>query len=67
MSDQLKHWFDLASLATIVSSFFDFLPHVAALLSVIWGVLRLWEIWTGKTIADRRKIRASVPDERRTE
>ncbi len=65
MSENVKHAVDVASWATIVGAFFDALPHVAALLSVIWGILRLWEMFTGKTIAERRKQRSRVINERR--
>lgn len=65
MSEHMKHLVDVASWATIIGAFFDALPHVAALLSVIWGILRLWEMWTGKTIAERRKQRRAVLNDRR--
>jgi hypothetical protein len=65
MSGHTKMGFDLASVATIVGTMADQLPRVAALLSVIWGVLRLWEMWTGKTIAERRGKNRPVADERR--
>lgn len=65
MNENMKHAVDVASWATILGAFFDALPHVAALLSVVWGILRLWEMWTGKTIAERRKQRREVANERR--
>lgn len=41
MSD-VKHIIDVASVSTLVATFLGWLPHIAALLTVIWGVIRIY-------------------------
>jgi len=47
------HWLDAGSVGVAVATFFGWLPNIAALLSVVWLVLRIWEMdtvreWTGR-------------------
>lgn len=55
ISDNTKHVVDAISVGTIVATIVTWLPPLAALLSIIWTSLRIWEMFTGKPIADRRK------------
>jgi len=53
LSDSFKHFLDYASIGAAVGAFFQLLPNVAALLSVVWLALRIWETdtvkgWTGR-------------------
>ena len=57
ISESLKHTLDLISFTTIVGTMTAILPPLAALISIVWGLMRIYETWTGKTIADRRKER----------
>lgn len=47
------HWLDAGSIGVAVATFFGWLPNIAALLSVVWLFLRIWEMdtvkgWTGR-------------------
>lgn len=49
----VKHGLDAASVGVAVGTFLDVLPAVAALLTIIWTGLRIWEMdtvkgWTGR-------------------
>lgn len=52
-----KHIIDAVSVGTIVGTLTAWLPPMAALLSIIWTILRLLEMWTGKTMSERRGIK----------
>ena len=43
LSEHTKHLVDLASIVTVVGALVDFLPSVAALFTVIWTGIRIWE------------------------
>jgi hypothetical protein len=51
--DTLKHIIDALSIATVLGTLADMLPSVAALFTIIWTGIRIWETdtvkqWTGK-------------------
>lgn len=50
--ENLKTVMDVASLLTAFGAFFQMLPSIAALLSIIWTTLRIIEMITGKTISE---------------
>lgn len=54
LHDHVKHLIDWAAVATAVAAFAAWLPPIAALLSAIWTLLRMVEMFTGKTIAELR-------------
>ncbi len=37
---------DVASVGVIVATFADWLPAIAAIVSIVWGLLRIWETRT---------------------
>jgi len=52
-SEQFKQVLDAASVVTAIGAFMDILPSVAALFTIIWTGLRIWESdtvrgWTGR-------------------
>ena len=49
----IKQIFDYGAVGGVVAVFFDFLPDFAALLSVIWLLLRIWEMETVKKLTGR--------------
>jgi hypothetical protein len=57
LSEPTKHTIDALSIVTVIGTIATWLPPAAALVSLIWGVGRLIEMWTGKTIAQLRKER----------
>lgn len=44
MSSDIKHIIDWTAVGGAVAAFFKFLPDLAALLSVIWLALRIYEL-----------------------
>lgn len=54
-NETVKHVVDAISITTVLGTLTAWLPPMAALVSLIWGLMRIYETWTGKTIADRRK------------
>lgn len=48
-----KQLIDIASLATVVGTLADMLPAIAAIFSIVWSAIRIWETdtvkgWTGR-------------------
>ena len=56
ISDNIKHVTDVAAITTVVGTLTAWLPPIAALLSIVWTLLRIWEMFTGKTISERRRV-----------
>ena len=59
LSSAEKHVIDVLSVATVVGSLTDFLPHVAAVFTIVWTGIRIWETptvqgWFGRTPPDNR-------------
>jgi chromate transport protein ChrA len=44
--DHIKHLLDAISLSAMVATLVGMLPHIAALLSIIWTLLRIYETKT---------------------
>jgi hypothetical protein len=42
-SETTKHAVDLLSVVTVLGTLVDFLPAVAAGLSIVWSIIRIWE------------------------
>jgi hypothetical protein len=42
--ENFKHWIDLAAVSTGVATIFSWLPHVAAVFTVVWCYYRVKEI-----------------------
>lgn len=55
LDDHTKHVFDAASVGVVALSFFDWLPKIAALLSVIWVCIRIYETDTVQRLLGRKK------------
>ena len=53
ISESAKHVVDALSIATVVGTLVEFLPSIAALFTIIWTTIRIWETdtvksWRGK-------------------
>ena len=53
MDEASKHIIDFASIATVLGTLVDFLPAVAAVFTIVWTVIRIYETktvqgWLGK-------------------
>jgi hypothetical protein len=56
VSEPAKHVVDALSILTVLGTLVEFLPAIAALLSIVWSLLRIYESktvqrWLGKTNA----------------
>jgi hypothetical protein len=55
MNDEnVKHAIDALSIATVIGTLADMLPSVAAVFTIVWTSIRIWETetvkrWTGRT------------------
>ena len=53
ISESTKHLVDVLSVATVLGALVDILPSMAALFTILWTGLRIWETdtvrgWTGR-------------------
>lgn len=55
MSEPLKHAADAASLATVLGTLMQFLPPIAALVSIVWTSIRIYETKTVQEWLRKRK------------
>lgn len=46
MNESTKTVIDAASVATALATVLSWLPSVAALVSIVWGLIRIWETKT---------------------
>jgi hypothetical protein len=51
--ESTKHLVDAVSLMTVAGTLIDMLPAIAALFSIVWSAIRIWETdtvkgWTGR-------------------
>lgn len=53
MSDAGKHAFDLLSIGVVIGTLSQLLPAVAALFTIIWTAIRIWETKTVGRIIGR--------------
>ena len=58
--DTVKHVLDWVSIATALGAFVELLPALAAGLSVVWTLMRIAEMVTGKPFSEI--IRWKKPD-----
>lgn len=58
VSEGTKHALDAVSVVTVIGTLADILPAVAALFTIIWTAIRIWETetvqgWFGKKTIDK--------------
>lgn len=54
--EQTKHLIDATSLAAVVGTLAGWLPAIAALLSIVWTVIRIYETKTVQRWVGRGKF-----------
>jgi hypothetical protein len=59
MDEPTKHAIDAASIFTAVGSVLQWLPEVAAIFTIVWTGIRIYETKTVQTWVKRRKENAS--------
>jgi chromate transport protein ChrA len=55
LSEQTKHLLDALSIGTVIATLASWLPPLAALISIVWGLLRIYESRTVQRILRRRQ------------
>jgi len=55
LSEGTKHAVDTVSVVTVVGTLAEILPSVAAIFTIVWTSIRIWETETVKSII--RKVR----------
>ena len=56
MDDSTKHLLDFASIFTAVGTLLSWLPHLAAIFTIVWTGIRIWETKTvQKTRSNKTK------------
>ena len=53
-SDTTKHVVDAASVVTAVGTITQYLPAVAALFTIVWTLIRIWETDTVQSFFGRK-------------
>lgn len=55
LTDATKHILDTASIATAVGTLMQILPAVAALFTIIWTIIRIYETKTVQKLLGKHK------------
>lgn len=55
MNDNWKHWIDALSVTTVLATLSAWLPPLAALVSLIWGLIRIYETKTVQGLLGKRR------------
>lgn len=60
LSEGTKHAVDALSVVTVVGTLVEFLPSVAALFTIVWTGIRIWETDTVQGWLGRKKDAGQV-------
>jgi len=60
LSEGTKHAVDALSVVTVVGTLVEFLPSVAAVFTIVWTGIRIWETDTVQKFLGRKKDAGSV-------
>tara|TARA_S200002703_G_C3619986_1_gene190416 strand:- start:353 stop:526 length:174 start_codon:yes stop_codon:yes gene_type:complete len=55
MQEEIKPLFDIASIITVIGSLAEVLPPLAALATLIWSMIRIYETKTVQNIINKTK------------
>jgi hypothetical protein len=55
MHEEIKPLFDIASIITVIGSLAEVLPPLAALATLIWSMIRIYETKTVQNIINKTK------------
>lgn len=53
LDEPIKHVIDALSVATVLGTLVDMLPSIAALFTIVWTGIRIWETDTVKSLTGR--------------
>ena len=51
-----KHVVDALSIMTVVGTLVEMLPSIAAIFTIVWTVIRIWETKTVQNLLGRTKL-----------
>ena len=54
LSESAKHLIDGLSIVTVLGTLIEMLPSVAALFTIVWTGIRIWETDTVKALTGRK-------------
>lgn len=54
VSESTKHVVDALSIATVLGTLVEFLPSIAAVFTIIWTGIRIWETETVQSLLGRK-------------
>lgn len=57
-NEAVKHVVDALSVFTVIGTLVDMLPSIAALFTIIWTVIRIWESRTVQALIAKWRARA---------
>jgi len=57
ITDAVKPALDGVSIGTVVATFLGWLPHIAAILSIVWMAIRIYETDTVRRLMGKEPIR----------
>tara|TARA_R110000803_G_scaffold199227_1_gene263192 strand:+ start:440 stop:679 length:240 start_codon:yes stop_codon:yes gene_type:complete len=57
MEDETKHILDFASIFTAIGTVLQWLPYLAALFTIIWTGIRIYETATVQTVLKNRQAK----------
>ena len=60
-----KHLLDIASVGTVIGTMTSHLPSVAALLTILWTGIRVWETDTVRSLTGRSVIEKKIVIEKK--
>lgn len=63
VSESTKHAIDTISVATVLASLTAWLPPLAALISIVWGLIRIYETRTVQAWLGNHRKRSRSVDE----
>ncbi|MFM2134428.1 MAG: hypothetical protein RL156_1709 [Bacteroidota bacterium] len=53
-SETIKHVVDALSIVTVVGTLVDMLPSIAAVFTIVWTAIRIWETDTVQNMLGRK-------------
>lgn len=54
-AEHAKHILDAVSILTVVGALVDILPSIAALITIVWTSIRIWETKTVQAWVQRKR------------
>lgn len=61
-SESTKHLVDALSVATVLGTLVDMLPSIAAVFTIVWTGIRIWETETVKSLTGRSGAKNAIDE-----